>query len=146
MIEGTFEVAIKYGAFLFGYGALGVKFIILLSRYHSCGDYKHGVALLRLVGLGCSTCGTTFVKVAVEGRERRAVGACLVLSITGVRSGIPCISSMAVGKGWCLRLKDLPSLRMATEMCYDTHDFYRSAHGSCYHRSFHEKNVRTRFR
>ena len=79
---------------------MGVKFIIPLSRYHSCGDYKHGVALLRLVGLGCSTCGTTFVKVAVEGRERRAVGACLVLSITGVRSGIPCTSSMAVGKGW----------------------------------------------
>ena len=78
MVESTFNLAIKYGA----------KFIIPLLRYHSCGDFKHGVALLRLVRLGCGTCGTTFMKVAVEGRAYRGVGACSVLCITGVHSGI----------------------------------------------------------
>ena len=86
LVECTFYVAIEYGAFLFGYGALGVKFVSL-PRYHSCGDYKHGVALLRLGGLGCSTCSVTVMKVAVEGRARLAVGACLVLDTTGMRSG-----------------------------------------------------------
>ena len=78
LVESTFFVAIKCGDFIFAYGALGVTFIPL-PRYHRCGDYKHGVALPRLVGLGCSTCSATTLEVAVKGRARRAVGACLVL-------------------------------------------------------------------
>ena len=71
-----FCVAIKYGALLFVYAALGDKFIPL-PGYHSGGDYTHGVALRRMVGLGCNTRNTTDMKVAVEGRAHRAVGACL---------------------------------------------------------------------
>ena len=43
-------LAIRYGALLFAYAALGVKFIPL-PRYHSYGDYKYGVAFPRLAGL-----------------------------------------------------------------------------------------------
>ena len=76
--------AIKCGALLFAYPALGDKFIPL-RRYYSCDDYQYGVALPRLVGLDCSTCNTTDMKVAVGGRARPAVSACLVPGNTGVR-------------------------------------------------------------
>ena len=85
LVESTIDVAFKYNAFLFAYGALSVNFDPL-PRYHNCGDYKHGVALPLLVRLGCSTCSTTIVKVTVVGRARPAVGACLVLGNTEVRS------------------------------------------------------------
>ena len=81
LVESTIDVAFKYGPFLFAYGALGVKFIPLL-KHHSWWEYKHGVALPLLVGLGCSTCSTTGTKVTVKGRARRAVGACFVLGNT----------------------------------------------------------------
>ena len=80
-----FCVAVKYAALFLTYAELGDKFIPL-PRYHSDGDSKHGVALRRMVGLGCNTCSTTDMKVAVEGRAHRAVGACSALGNTGVRS------------------------------------------------------------
>ena len=76
LVESTLCAAFKYGVLLSAYAALGVKFIPL-PRYHSCGDYKHGAALPRLVGLGCSACNTSVMKVAVERRARRAVGGCV---------------------------------------------------------------------
>ena len=69
---------------LFAYAALDAKFVPL-ARYHRCGDYKHGVVLPRLIGLGCRRFDTIDVEVAVEGLAGRAVGACMVFGNTGVR-------------------------------------------------------------
>ena len=116
LVESTIYIAIKCSAFLFAYGALRVK-LIPLPRYHSCRDYKHGVILPRLVGLGCSTCSTTAMKVSLKGRARRAVDAFwFLLSWKDVRvvpwvrvwylvtrrcaREIPRTSSMGVGQGW----------------------------------------------
>ena len=84
-MEKAFNVPIKHGVLIFAYAALSDKFVPL-GRYHRCGDYKHGVALPRLVGSGFSTFNTIDIKVAVEGRALRTVGACMVVGNTGVRS------------------------------------------------------------